>query len=29
LQNQKFGTEAQSFIDALRAQANIKYYVEY
>lgn len=29
LQNQKFGTEAQSFIDSLRAQANIKYYVEY
>ena len=29
LQNQKFGTEAQSFIDALRAQANTKYYLEY
>jgi len=29
LQNQKFSTEAKAFIDSLRAQANIKYYVEY
>ncbi|KKT41185.1 MAG: Foldase protein PrsA [Candidatus Giovannonibacteria bacterium GW2011_GWA2_44_13b] len=29
LQNQKFSTEAQTLIDSLRAQANIRYFVEY
>ena len=29
LQNQKFSTEAKTLIDSLRAQANIKYFVEY
>ena len=29
LENQKFSTEAQAFIDSLRAQANIKYFVSY
>ena len=29
LQNQKFSAEAKTLIDSLRAQANIKYYVEY
>lgn len=29
LSNQKFSEEAQKLVDSLRAQANIKYYIEY